>query len=215
MRTSSSPAGSTAHTPPIHPYVRIFLFLALCCVVGCSSLSSPSSGADQPKPGPEHKRMAAYVGTWFGELPAVPTPFEPDPATLTTEVSYRMILGGFFLEGKGLNTYQSDGKVHHVEERYIMGYDPVKKTYIRYQFVDFGPSDSWPVTVNGNTWTSIDKSTHEGKVFTVRATETFSPDGQSLTLAAEYRSDSDSTWKPWFKGTLKRTTTPGTAPRIP
>ncbi len=166
-----------------------------------SALSLSVRAADQPKPGPEHKKMEVFVGEWTYAGSGESSPFGPAGPFKGKDTS-RMVLGGFFLESRGEDTGDSGYVWQGVALR---GYDPVKKTYFLHGFENDGIANSSSTTLSGNTWTSIGSRTDtKGKVYKTRSVETFSSDGRSFTFIAEYSQDDGNTWLPMWKGTMKR-----------
>ena len=55
--------------------------------------------ADQPQPGPEHKRLEVWVGEWTYEGEAKETPIGP-AGKFAGKLTGRMVLNGFFLEAR-------------------------------------------------------------------------------------------------------------------
>jgi len=113
-----------------------------------------------------------------------------------------MILGGFFLEGQEEDKGDS-GMVY--QGMYVVGYDPVKKTYFGHGFENDGNATSSSSTVSGNIWT--DHGTRKdsaGKVYKTKSVETYSSDGNTSTFEAEYSPDDGKSWLPLWKGSMKK-----------
>lgn len=169
--------------------------LALC------ALTIPALAAEQPKPGPEHKKMEISVGEWTYEGTAETSPFGP-AGGFKGKSTARMVLGGFFLETREEDTSDTG---YFYQGIHLRGYDPVTKNYFDHGFENDGTANSSSMTLSGNTWTSTGSRTDaNGKVYKTRSIETFSADGRSSTFKTEYSSDDGKTWLPLWKGTMKR-----------
>jgi hypothetical protein len=116
--------------------------------------------ASAPKPGPEHKRLGYFVGTWTTEGKMHPS--EMGPGGKTTSVDRcTWFEGGFAVvcnsEGKSpLGPSKSIG---------ILGYSPEEKVYI-YSGVDSSGMAMTSVprgTIKGDTWTYTDETMMGGK----------------------------------------------------
>ena len=167
-------------------------------LVVVSSMLAYTQGSQAPKPGPEHKKLAVFLGSWSvdGEL-------KPGNGygVLAGKVSvverYQWLPGEFFLQmnrdGKG-----AAGEV--VRHMWIHGYDTVAKKYTG-QFFELtnGFSASGTAINNGNTWTwSNNGHAPDGKAFQERCTVTVVPNA-SYTYKCETSTDGK-TWSPSFEG---------------
>ena len=79
-----------------------FTKLHIATLLGLLALSAvnfQAQAAEQPKPGPEHKKMEVAVGQWNYEGSAEASPFGPAGRFKGRETA-RMVLGGFFLESQ-------------------------------------------------------------------------------------------------------------------
>jgi len=178
-----------------------FSVAALLGIVAVCLLAFQAQAADQPKPGPEHKKMEVLVGQWSYEGSAESSPFGPAGKFKGKETD-RMVLGGFFLETRGEDKNDTSYIWQGVS---LMGYDPVTKTYFSHGFENDGTANSSSSTVSGNTWTSIGSRTDtKGKAYKTRNVNTFSSDGRTSTFVAEYSPDDGTSWLPMWKGTMKR-----------
>lgn len=52
---------------------------------------------DMPKPGPEHKRLEVFAGTWIGQELMHPSPWDPQGGPTEAEARNAMALDGFAL----------------------------------------------------------------------------------------------------------------------
>ncbi|HEX2758776.1 MAG TPA: DUF1579 family protein [Thermoanaerobaculia bacterium] len=168
---------------------------ALFLLVGGAALAAESPTA-VAKPGPEHKRLDAFVGTWNTEGQAQVSPY--GPAGKVTEVDkFEWMPGEFFM------THHWDVRQGGVEIKgmEVLGYDSHSKVYTSRFFDNFGNSGPWKATVQGNAWTWTGDTEVGGKPLKERCTTTVaSPD--AWTNKCEYSSDG-AKWLPNFemKGT--------------
>jgi len=113
---------------------------------------------EMPKPGPEHKRLAYFVGKWRGEGEMKPSPFGPG-GKFTESQDVELMPGGFFLLiHSDENTPMGNGKT-----LMILGYDSEKKAYTFNAFDSMGQNETATGTVEGDTWTWRSDSMMGGK----------------------------------------------------
>ncbi|MGI8785996.1 MAG: DUF1579 family protein [Acidobacteriota bacterium] len=130
---------------------RLTIAVLLVFVVALSGLLAQ----EMPKPGPEHKRLGYFIGTWNVEADMKPSPFGPaGKFTATDRVEW--LAGGFFA-------------VLHSEMTTPMGpmfglavfsYNAEEKVYRYHAFNSMGMFEDSRGTVSGGTW----NWTSEGKV---------------------------------------------------
>jgi Protein of unknown function (DUF1579) len=162
----------------------------LFLLVGGLALAAESPTA-VAKPGPEHKRLDAFVGTWNTEGQAQVSPYGP-AGKMTAVDKFEWMPGGFFM-------------IHHWDARQggveikgmeVLGYDSHSKVYTSRFFDNFGNSGPWKATVQGNAWTWTGDTEVGGKPLKERCTVTVvSPD--AITNKCEYSSDG-AKWLPNF-----------------
>ena len=157
-------------------------------------LTAQSPGA-VPKPGPEHKRLEAFVGKWNFEGQAQASPYGP-AGKVTSVDTFEWLAGGFFMSHHW-DVRQGGTEIKGME---VLGYDSRGKTYTSRFFDNFGNSGAVKATVNGNTWTWTADSDVGGKPLKERGTTVVT--GDTMTSKWEYSSDG-SKWLPNFevKGT--------------
>ncbi|MCW5556868.1 MAG: DUF1579 family protein, partial [Verrucomicrobiae bacterium] len=181
------------------------LYTSIALLISCIGILCPlqiqGQSQDQPQPGPEHKKLEAWVGEWSYEGGGPASPFGP-AAKFQGKASVRMVLNGFFLEDRWQDTsdngYVTQGIV-------LTGYDSTKKTYTEYGFENDGLASSTVSTLEGNVCTSvgtrIDKT---GKVYKTKFIRVLATDGNGFTQKAEYSSDDGKTWLLWWELTAKK-----------
>ena len=121
--------------------VIVVLLLAVTCLVSGQAQTSPP-----PKPGPEVRRLASWVGTW---------------KTDTETVTWEWFKGGFSLIGH----VENSGPEGKSSELRILTYDPdAKEDYTQYRVTSMGPGGELSRrTASGNTWLSQWDGTENGK----------------------------------------------------
>lgn len=152
--------------------------------------ATTSRTAQPPKPGPEHRRLDVFVGTWDTQGRTKASPSGP-PAKIVGTDSYEWLDGGFFL-------------VHRVDVRIgaeqvtgleIIGYDASSQTYRTHAFDSQGSYGAYQATVHNGVWTFMGASE--------RATVVVSDTGNTMTITWE-RSTDGLSWLHWMDVTLAR-----------
>jgi hypothetical protein len=157
-----------------------FSILCLSVAVAAVAQAPPAT----PKPGPEHKKMEIFVGTWTYEGEAKKTVFGPAGKFSGTDV-YEMLPGGLYIQ----HHYDEKNPLGSMKGVEIWAYDPIKKVYTNNYFNSTGEFGSGTCTVNGNAWTWMGNSvTYEGKTAYWRTTVTVT-NATSLAVKGEASSD--------------------------
>jgi hypothetical protein len=164
---------------------RISVLLFLLVVFTATAMQAQ---AQAPKPDPEVKKLHAALGHWTYEGEAKPSPLGP-AGKYTGEFDGRMILGGFFFQGRGTEK-EPAGEGRYLE---IDGYDPVNKNFSSEFYLDDGSRFSGALTVAGNTWTYEGKLVMAGKQYQFKGTFALAPDLASGTYKTEISLDGK-TW---------------------
>ncbi len=140
-----------------------------------------------PKPGPEHQRLAFFVGKWKAEGTMAENPFMPAGKFTSSDICE-------WFEGKFAVVCRSQGKgpMGPTKGLFIMSYSLEEKVYLYYG-LDNSPMAMAAVprgTVEGDLWTYTDESKMGGQVVKSRYTlklakasydfmwEMLGPDGQ-------------------------------------
>ena len=142
-----------------------------CVVVAVAGFQIAAAAAAQapqaPKPGPEHQRLAYFVGKWTADGDMKASPMGPG-GKMTSTATCEWFDGRFAVichtEGKSsMGSSKSMG---------IISYSPEEKVYTYYEVDSSGMTmASVPRgTVQGNTWTYTDESTMGGKKMKSRVT---------------------------------------------
>lgn len=181
--------------------VRTFAAAVLAAGVCLSSHLACAQAVDQPKPGPELKRLEALAGKWQYEGEGFDSPFGPASSFKGTSVS-RMVLGGFFLEtreeDRGDNGYLFQGT-------YLKGFDTSKKCFFHQGYENDGTVTFSEIKVDGRAWSFTgERLDAKGKAWKTRSVQTYAADGRSGTFVTEYLAEDGTTWRVLWKGTTKR-----------
>jgi len=138
--------------------------LAVILICGFAALSLAQAPSERPKPGPEHKKLEAFLGKWKVESEIKPNAYVPAGNGVTTE-HYTLGTGGFWVERR------AEGQIP--ETFGIMAYDSYAKGYVSYYASNVGLVGTGTGSVNGNTWTWIVDDRMAGKTVKGRTTVTF------------------------------------------
>ena len=149
-------------------------------------------------PGPELRRLEAFVGRWRKVGRALDSPFGP-AARVTADETYEWLPGGFFLIHR-LDGRLGDGEIACLE---TIGYDTSSGRYPVHSFYDNGTSNVWQASERGGTWTLTGDWKLEGGSFPVRCTTVFDRSGDAMTGKWEYSRDG-SAWTLFWDTTLTR-----------
>jgi Protein of unknown function (DUF1579) len=146
-----------------------------------------------PRPDPQVKKLSVLVGHWTfkGEYKA--GPLGPG-GKVAGEYTGRMILGGFFFEGR-LTEKAPFGEMRGLE---VEAYDPANKSFVSNWYLSGGSAISGMLTVSGNTFSWEGKLKAAGKQYQYKQTLILAADLASWTIKAEISVDGK-TWTPWFE----------------
>lgn len=90
---------------------------------------------EMPKPGPVHKKLEAFVGTWTGEETMHPSPWEPKGGVANASLSTRVVCDGFFVAG---DYEQRRGGTVTFRGHSVFGYDDKSQEVILHWFDSMG-----------------------------------------------------------------------------
>ncbi|HSN15867.1 MAG TPA: DUF1579 family protein [Anaeromyxobacteraceae bacterium] len=168
------------------------LILGLCALAPPLALAQ---APQKPKPGPEHQRLAFFVGRWKGEAEVKQNPFMP-AGKHTSSDTCEWFEGRFAVVCRN----ESRSATGTMKSLGLIGYSPEEKVYTYYG-VESSPMAMTSVsrgTVEGGTWVYTDESKMGGKTvrsrYTIRET---SP--TSYTFTWEMQGD-DGTWATVIEG---------------
>ena len=155
--------------------IRSSAAVILSC--GFTALSLAQAPPEPPKPGPEHKKLEYFVGTWKMEGEIKANPYMPAGKSVTTGTS-TLGPGGFFLESRG------EGE-NYPTTHAIVAYDSHAKVYTEFYASSAGLVGGGTGTVDGNTWTWMLEDKWFGQAFKGRTTVTVKSASQ-FTVKYEY-----------------------------
>jgi uncharacterized protein DUF1579 len=174
---------------------RIVGLIAICVLLPGVSIQAQAPQGP-PKPGPEVKRLAYFVGNWKEEGKSLAHGMS-GPVSSTQK--WEWLSGGFFIVG------HSDNKSPMGSFRImaVLGYDPESKMYTYNAFDSWGEAIVAKGTVDGDTWTWIIDVMMGGKPMKTRLTEKEISKTQ-YTLKYESSSDGGNTWASDLESTFTK-----------
>ena len=138
--------------------------VAVILICGFTALALAQAPPEPPKPGPEHKKLEYFLGTWKTEGEVKANPYMPAGKSVSTQ-TYTLGPGGFFVEC--LSEGQKIPTTHA-----ITAYDSHAKLYTTFYASSAGLVGGGTGTVDGNTWTWMLEDKWFGKAFKGRTTVT-------------------------------------------
>jgi hypothetical protein len=155
---------------------RSYAALAFMALVGASALQAQA--AEAPKPGPEHQKLAYFVGRWTIEGTMQPGPMGPGgPMTGTDTCEW--FAGGFHIvcksDGRG-----PAGEMHGLN---LLGYSSERKRYTYYGIDNSGWGDGATGELVGDTWNWESEATYGGQPVKTKYTlKQVSPDSYTWRM---------------------------------
>jgi hypothetical protein len=146
--------------------------VAVILICGFTALSRAQAPPEGPKPGPEHKKLEYFLGTWKVETEIKANEYVPAGKGVTT-ATVTLGPGGFCVESR------AEGQIPRTDA--IIAYDSDAKVYTEFYASSAGLVGSGTGTVNGNTWTWMLEDKVFGKAAKGRTTIT-------ILSASEYTS---------------------------
>lgn len=156
----------------------IFAGLIALAIVGGMSVALAQAPSGPPKPGPEHQKLAYFVGKWVSEGDTKPSAYGPGGKFTFTETCE-------WYDGNFALICHSEGKVGEgaFKGLSVMSYDLAEKTYIYFETNTIGENVFSRGSVAGDTWTWNNQSTMNGKPTRARFTlKQVSPDTATFTF---------------------------------
>lgn len=127
--------------------MRRTLLVIAACTIALTVSSQAQAPQAPPKPGPEVKRLAYFVGTWKTEGEDKPGPMGPGGKSTSTGKPEWMS-GGFFVVMHSDGT----GPMGASHSLGVLGYDTNNKVYTYHAFSNMGQAVTSTATVTGDTW---------------------------------------------------------------
>jgi hypothetical protein len=151
--------------------------VAVILICGFTAILLAQAPREPPKPGPEHKKLEYFLGTWKAENEIKANPYMPAGKNVITQ-KYTLGPGGFFVECRG------EGE-NYPTTHAIIAYDSQAKVYTEFYASSTGLVGTGTATVNGNTWTWLLEDKWLGKAAKGRTTVTVKSASQ-FTVKYEY-----------------------------
>jgi hypothetical protein len=132
-----------------------------------SGLALAQSAGEKPKPGPEHKKLGYFVGTWTMDGETKPNPFMPG-GKLASRDTCEWFEGGFAV----LCRSEGKGPMGPTKGLGVLGYSMEEKAYTYYG-IDNSPMAMATVprgTTQGGTWVYNDEARMGGTTVKSRYT---------------------------------------------
>jgi hypothetical protein len=145
---------------------KVMLLVALAAWVGVTGVSS-SAQEGPPKPGPEHKRIEYFKGTWNFVGDAKASPMGPAGA-ITFKETCEMWEGGFALVCRS----EGNNPAGPAKSISLMSYDTDKKAYTYSAVETNSPAFIAHGQVTNGTWNWKTEGMKDGKTMTVLVTIT-------------------------------------------
>jgi hypothetical protein len=124
--------------------------IAIICAGWLVLAVAAAAQTEMPKPGPEHKKLDMFAGSWTLEGDMKPSAMGPGGKTTENE-KCEWMEGGFFLVcHTDFKTTMGNGSGIS-----IMGYSTDDKVYTYREFNSWGEFDDSKGSVDGDTWTWI------------------------------------------------------------
>src|ERR1022692_4888362 len=146
-----------------------------------------------PKPGPEEKKLATFVGTWTLDGTMKPGMMGPG-GSMTENEKCEWMEGGFYVVCH--SEYKSS--MGNGSGLSVMGYSTDDKAYTYREFNSFGEFEDSKGSVDGDTWTWASDEKMDGKTMKSRFT-------MKITSATSYNfvfemSDDGTKWATVMEG---------------
>jgi len=139
--------------------------LIVALLLGFVGILRAQDAGGLPKPGPEHEKMAYFVGKWTSDGDLKPSPYGPGGKFTFTETCE-------WLDGKFAILCRSEGQMvgMTVKGLSVMSYDSGERNYIYFESNSMGENTFSHGTVDGDTWTWTSESKMNGQMMHSRFT---------------------------------------------
>jgi len=138
-------------------------------LIGCAALAVAQTPPAPPKPGPEVKKLGAFVGKWTSEGEMKPGPMGPGGKVTGTD-SCEWISGGFGVMCRENGSMPGAAKMVAMG---MMGYDSESKMYTYHEVDSMGEVVTSQGKVDGDTWTWESDSKVNGQTMHTKYTMKF------------------------------------------
>lgn len=157
--------GGTAIVTALPKRKKMSIRSAVAVILFCGStaLSLAQAPPEGPKPGPEHKKLEYFLGTWKLETEIKPNGYVPAGKGVSTQTN-TLGPGGFSVESRW------EGQIPRTDG--IIAYDSHGQVYTEFYVSSVGLVGTATGTVNGNTWTWMIEDKWSGQAVKGRTTIT-------------------------------------------
>jgi hypothetical protein len=175
---------------------RFNLAIVVMAVLFTAALSARAEEKkmEMPKPGPEVKKLAYFVGTWTSEGDMKENPFGMPAGKFTGSDKCEWFTGGYQLVCHG----NGKGPMGAMHSLFILSYNPNEKMYAYYGIDSMGMAEQSMGKADGNKWVYTSDEKMGGKTVHGRySMDTSSPD--SYTFKYETSEDGQK-WSTMMEG---------------
>ena len=137
--------------------------VAVILICGFAALLLAQAPPAPPQPGPEHKKLEYFLGTWKAEGEIKANGYVQAGKGVTTE-TYTLGPGGFYVERR------AEGQIPNTFG--IIAYDSYAKAYTTFYASSAGLVGTGIGSINGNTWTWMVEDRFAAKAVKGRTTIT-------------------------------------------
>jgi hypothetical protein len=178
---------------------RVLVGLVVLLTLLAPSLAlGQGTPAQPPKPGPEHQKLAGFVGNWTTEGEITENPFGPSEKW-SAKITAEWFSGHFAVVRHVDGTGSVTGENHGLD---VIAYDSEAKAYTWYGVDNQGWTGLAKASISGDVLTAVWKIQAKGKAYTSRGTLK-GLGSDRLTWVQEYSEDGK-TWKAFFHATDTR-----------
>ncbi|HKM67596.1 MAG TPA: DUF1579 family protein [Candidatus Acidoferrum sp.] len=163
--------------------IRLSLVILTAAIL-IAALRAQSSQAP-PKPGPQHEKLAFFVGKWTSEGDVKSTSYGPGGKYTATETCE-------WFPGKFAVSCKTDGAMMGgvIKGMSVMSYDTYQNSYIYFETNNWGENTYAHGVVDADTWTWTNDSPMNGKTVHGRFTmKQLSPDAAAYKFEMATGSD--------------------------
>ena len=173
--------------------VIVLLALAIPCVAFAQATSP-----QPPKPGPEHQKLAGFVGSWTTEGEITENPFGP-AEKWSGKITSEWVLSNFAVVSHEDSRGSVSGENHML---FVFAYDGSAKTYTWYGVDNQGWTGLAKMSISGDVAIAVWEIQVKGKTYKSRGTLK-GLGSDRLTWVQEYSEDGKM-WKAYFHSTDTR-----------
>jgi Protein of unknown function (DUF1579) len=121
--------------------------------------ATASAQMNMPKPGPEHKKLDYFTGSWACDGDVKPGPMGPG-GKMSNPQDAKWMEGGYFVV---IHSQMKSASMGNGSGIAFLGYDPDEKKYTYSEFNSMGEAVQSKGTVEGDAWTWIGDMKPAGK----------------------------------------------------